>query len=551
MPIDFTLPAPLEAFRPVACAGRAATGWLAAVLVLLCGGPLRAWNFNGGDDGTGAKFSLIDPAALGGRVRGQPGPHSGTRRATQHLPPAAQQDLILQRVFPLDGGRSSNNEVTSAQTAYNEYAMPELVAVENGIAVSDANPWLPTVRTSDGHSARFTVRGGRELLAIAAEGFTSYRPPALFRIDGGQRTQIQYSVNGHDGVTTYLDASNTVGFSIPVDMTPGQQSTFEFVQGAGGFSGFDGGTLEGWTDLTPSNNNTGPRHWALSPPALPNSTHSGAGAVGQQIVGGTQDSSHPTLVLRSPEFQLSGSGGLTAWLRGGTGSGSLAGTAVAALPTSSTNPGFLGIALRNIGTGTYQLSARRSSSGDDWQLISFTAGQLAALDPQATYTLDLIDQAHGGWGWVAMDSVSIPGTPPPPPADPYADWAATMGLAGAAAGFLADPDHDGIANGIEFVLGGQPNPALADAASQHLLPTGALDGEHFVFTYRRSHAAAYLGPLVEFASDLSGPWTAAVDGVNATITAALIPGAGADMVTVAIPAAGLPRLFARLKVAAP
>ena len=165
--------------------------------------------------------------------------------------------------------------------------------------------------------------------------------------------------------------------------------------------------------------------------------------------------------------------------------------------------------------------------------------------------MDLIDQKHGGWGGMGVDSITIFGGIVAPPADPYVDWAAAKGLAGAEAGFLADPDQDGIPNGLEFVLGGQPNPALADANSQHLLPTGALDGEHFLFTYRRSHAAAYLNPLVEFASDLSGPWTAAVDGVNATITAALIPGADADMVTVAIPTAGLPRLFARLKVAAP
>jgi len=212
--------------------------------------------------------------------------------------------------------------------------------------------------------------------------------------------------------------------------------------------------------------------------------------------------------------------------------------------------GYLGSALRLATTGQFLLSASKTGDGNSWQQVGFSAAQLVALPQDHVYTLDFIDAAHGSWGWVNMDSVTIPGTLIGPP-DPYTDWATTMGLVGAAAAFDADPDGDGIPNGIEFVLGGQPNPALADANSRHLLPTGALDGTHFVFAYRRSHAAAVLGPVVEFASDLSGLWTAAVDGVNATLAVEPIPGAAADLVTVAIPAAGLPRLFARLMVRYP
>ncbi len=175
---------------------------------------------------------------------------------------------------------------------------------------------------------------------------------------------------------------------------------------------FDNGTLQGWTDLTAANSNAGPRNWSPAPPAFPNATQGGAAAIGQNIVGGTQDSSHPTLWLRSPEFVLNGAGNLTAWLRGGTGSGSLAGATVASVPANSTSPGFQGVALRNVGTGVFALSGSKVSSGDDWQQATFTQAQLAALDQGARYTLDLIDQGHGGWGWVAMDSVTIPGTLP-------------------------------------------------------------------------------------------------------------------------------------------
>lgn len=44
--------------------------------------------------------------------------------------------------------------------------------------------------------------------------------------------------------------------------------------------------------------------------------------------------------------------------------------------------------------------------------------------------------------------------------DPYAEWAAARGLAGAAAGVEADPDGDGVANGIAFVFGEGGGPIL-------------------------------------------------------------------------------------------
>jgi hypothetical protein len=181
-------------------------------------------------------------------------------------------------------------------------------------------------------------------------------------------------------------------------------------------------------------------------------------------------------LLRSPEFTLNGAGDLTAWLSGGgTGSPNLAGTSVGALSATSANGGFRGIALRNVTTGQFVLSRSKTSDGNAWQQVTMTAAQLAALPQGHVYTLDFIDAAHGGWGWVNMDSVTIPGNQVVP-TDPYLDWAATMGLSGAAAAFDADPDGDGIANGLEFVLGGQPNPANPGWNSLHLLPTAETQG---------------------------------------------------------------------------
>lgn len=174
---------------------------------------------------------------------------------------------------------------------------------------------------------------------------------------------------------------------------------------------FDDGTLQGWKDLTPPNSNIGPRNWTISPPAFPGVAHSGSGAIGQNIEGGgNQDSSHPTLWLRSPEFGLDTSGDLGVWLRGGTGSGSLTGMLTGNVPPNSSNPGFQGVALRNANTETFVLFGSKKNNGDHWEQVVFTASELASLDQNAVYTLDLIDAGHGGWGWVAMDSVTIPDT---------------------------------------------------------------------------------------------------------------------------------------------
>jgi hypothetical protein len=124
--------------------------------------------------------------------------------------------------------------------------------------------------------------------------------------------------------------------------------------------------------------------------------------------------------------------------------------------------------------------------------------------------------------------------------------AAGKGLTGVSAVFDADPDHDAIPNGIEFVLGSEPNPNNPGCNSSALLPTAASVGNNLVFTFTRSHEAAYLNPFVEFTADLQGAWTTAVDPGNATIS--VTPGNPSEIVTVSIPQGSNKKMFARLKV---
>ena len=162
---------------------------------------------------------------------------------------------------------------------------------------------------------------------------------------------------------------------------------------------------------------------------------------------------------------------------------------------------------------------------------------------------------NGGLGLGALDAYFVAGAgtltvTTGPATDPYATWATTTnGLSGANAAFDADPDHDGIPNGVEFVIGGQPNPANPGSNSSSLLPTVASAGANLVFTYTRMNAAAYLNPVVEFNTGLSGTWTTAVDPGNSTIV--VTPGATAATVVVTIPKGANPTMFARLRVTQP
>jgi len=136
-----------------------------------------------------------------------------------------------------------------------------------------------------------------------------------------------------------------------------------------------------------------------------------------------------------------------------------------------------------------------------------------------------------------------------PVGDAFTSWASSRGLGGAAAAFTADPDNDGITNGMEFVLGGEPNPANPGSNSRAVLPTLVKSGGNIVFAFSRADAAAYLNPVVEFSTTLTGSWTTASDPANATIV--VTPGTPSDTVTVTIPVSANAKTFARLKVAKP
>lgn len=207
-------------------------------------------------------------------------------------------------------------------------------------------------------------------------------------------------------------ASSTAAVALSAGVAPAQTVTYDF----------DNGTLQGWTNTRTSSTSENSSFVLYQNTFEPNSpvAQSGSGQVAPQVSTFNccpQDSPHDTLVLTSPQFTLDNTGSITFYLTGGEGAAATPGADFSSLPASSSEAGFQGVALRNVTTGAYVLSERRAGNDNVYQLRDFTNAELAGagvLGNNTPLVLDLIDTRNGGWGWLAMDTVTVNGVVPEP-----------------------------------------------------------------------------------------------------------------------------------------
>ena len=124
-----------------------------------------------------------------------------------------------------------------------------------------------------------------------------------------------------------------------------------------------------------------------------------------------------------------------------------------------------------------------------------------------------------------------------PTAPTYTTWQTANGVSGA---FTADHDNDGVANGIEFFLGGSSNTTGQTTLPSITDTTGTLS---ITWTKSATYPGLYGTDFtVETSDTLTGTWTTETVGGSVTITG--------NQVKYTFPAGGT-RKFVRLKVVGP
>ncbi|MCW1925721.1 autotransporter-associated beta strand repeat-containing protein [Luteolibacter arcticus] len=131
----------------------------------------------------------------------------------------------------------------------------------------------------------------------------------------------------------------------------------------------------------------------------------------------------------------------------------------------------------------------------------------------------------------------------------YAAWATSKGLTGANNGATQDPNFNGIANLLEYVLNGEPLLAESPAA---ILPTLNASGSNFVFTFTRLvDSTADTTQTFEYGTTLTG-WTTlnispGTPGAGVVIGTPTGGSPNTQTVTVTVPKGASTKLFGRLR----
>lgn len=205
------------------------------------------------------------------------------------------------------------------------------------------------------------------------------------------------------------------------------------------------------------------------------------------------------------------------------------------------------------GTFNLDLTGAAITNGNSWQIVG------SALLPTTSYganfnvagfirSSNIWTKVAGSNTWTfdestGMLALAVSG------GTGFGSWVTGFGLAAGDQDPTDDPDHDGISNQLEYVLGGNPN-----SSNPSISPTGVKSGSNFVLTFTRSDLSeADVTTSVEYGTGLVGWTTVAVPAASGSaggVTFAVAPNtpsAGVDTVVATIPNGAAAKFFARVK----
>lgn len=172
---------------------------------------------------------------------------------------------------------------------------------------------------------------------------------------------------------------------------------------------YDDGTLQGFVHIL---SDPGVMEYVSTdePPFIP--TDSGAFRVLPNPFD-NRDLSHSTLLVRSPQFSLRDGAPLSVAMLGGQGEGMDPGTlpgSPSELAPNTQDAGVhaLGIGLFDPVSNAYLVTAQRNESSETFSPVVITEEQLEPYIGMLLH-LDVFDSYQGGWGWIGIDTVQIPG----------------------------------------------------------------------------------------------------------------------------------------------
>jgi hypothetical protein len=224
---------------------------------------------------------------------------------------------------------------------------------------------------------------------------------------------------------------------------------------------------------------------------------------------------------------------------GYSGSVATANSPVGTIQTNSSNLSSYATQVGTAGTTDFSsLSQWSSIEGNFGSGVSGTALDLYRFPSASTVTRLGVFKISGAG--VITFTVASSG---------YSGWASSKSLTSANNGASQDPDHDGISNLVEYVLGG--NPLSSDAS---ILPTQSQDSSNVYFSFHRSvDSKADTHQYVDWSTDLS-TWTPVPVGSSSSGTVTVTAnGSSPESISVAIPRSNSVngRLFVRLRVTQP